>query len=385
MSDFDERLRAALERGADQAPGTTGLADAARRRNAARRRKQIVAGGVAIVLTAAAPSVAMYVADRGGAGPASDPAPAGWQSIEHEGTELLVPADWAPVTCGEERPDVVQYAAGGSCGNEGGLLTIFPAEEEEDAGAVSRTHRAGGESYWGGYVEAGEWGAAAFATDRQVVFQVLASFRLQGQPQVVVDGWENVVDHRIAYRMPVGWGVQDGAGYGVEVDTVASRAKRLKGSDTVDAAHYRLVGQLPEHIVTITAPTRAVAQLVWGSVQAPSRPDAAHGLICDPGLGDPSNGEGCPHSYSTGWLSLGPDHEVIYHGKGGSPYVLDLGAFELCSGVIQVGYREPLEDHVVECSEFRDALEEQPGSRIPVAIWSGRVDQDIQLSELYRP
>jgi hypothetical protein len=62
------------------------------------------------------------------------------------------------------------------------------------------------------------------------------------------------------------------------------------------------------------------------------------------------------------------------------PFALDSGAS--CTGVITVGYRGPLRDHPVVCSEFPEAVVFH--GRISVAVW--RADGEVvQLSELYRP
>lgn len=73
-----------------------------------------------------------------------------------------------------------------------------------------------------------------------------------------------------------------------------------------------------------------------------------------------------------------------YDASIGSPHPLALSPGTVCTGVIQVGYRDPLEDHRVRCTAFSSALREGPVTSIRVAVWCehGRV---VQLSELYRP
>lgn len=62
-------------------------------------------------------------------------------------------------------------------------------------------------------------------------------------------------------------------------------------------------------------------------------------------------------------------------------YSFHLDPETACTGIILVGYREPLGDHVVECA---DLLEVAGQRSIPVAVWrdGGSV---VQVSELYRP
>lgn len=65
----------------------------------------------------------------------------------------------------------------------------------------------------------------------------------------------------------------------------------------------------------------------------------------------------------------------------GAGHPLEFAPHTVCTGIIQVGYREPLKDHVVACDEL---VEGAARRRLPVAVWlsGGEV---IQASELYRP
>lgn len=66
----------------------------------------------------------------------------------------------------------------------------------------------------------------------------------------------------------------------------------------------------------------------------------------------------------------------------GAARPLDLGPDTVCTGIIRVGYREPLRDHVVSCA---DLLGVASGSgRLSVAVWSTDATS-VQVSELYRP
>lgn len=135
-------------------------------------------------------------------------------------------------------------------------------------------------------------------------------------------------------------------------------------------------------------------------------------MRCDPGGGFPKARAGCPDPEpETGWLTLNRDGERVLepfrtlgNDAEGRAYAEDRGldfpfpndyfdapdgpAHEVvlepdtvCTGIIRVGYREPLEDHVVECA----ALDEGAADRaVPVAVWSDG-QRTIQVSELYRP
>lgn len=65
----------------------------------------------------------------------------------------------------------------------------------------------------------------------------------------------------------------------------------------------------------------------------------------------------------------------------GSAYEIRPGLATICTGIIAVGYREPLGDHVVDCSALERALHRRG---VLVALWrDGEVV--FQISELYRP
>ena len=65
----------------------------------------------------------------------------------------------------------------------------------------------------------------------------------------------------------------------------------------------------------------------------------------------------------------------------GPAQALVLDARTVCTGVILVGYTEPLRDHPVACADLVEVAARRP---VPVAVW--RVgDRVLQASELYRP
>jgi hypothetical protein len=134
-------------------------------------------------------------------------------------------------------------------------------------------------------------------------------------------------------------------------------------------------------------------------------------MPCNPGSGFPVRKSGCPDPEpESGWIqasdnglslttfrTLRNDAEgeayARVHGEEypfpndyfdaptGDSQTLELTRDTVCTGIIQVGYREPLKDHVVTCKELTQVAER---TRLPVAVWlsDGEV---IQASELYRP
>jgi hypothetical protein len=146
-----------------------------------------------------------------------------------------------------------------------------------------------------------------------------------------------------------------------------------------------------------------------------SSPTPATRPRCNPVFGFPRNRQGCSDpSAKTGWLTqtkagglllepfrtLGNDAQGNayaqkhglefpfpndYHDAStGAPRPLTLSVDTACTGIISVGYREPLKDHPVACSEFPSALKVH--GRIHVVVWRRHGDGDVlQMSELYRP
>lgn len=158
----------------------------------------------------------------------------------------------------------------------------------------------------------------------------------------------------------------------------------------------------PVTTTSTTAPTAAATTSPSPVVTPP----------CDPGGGFPKPKSGCPDPQpETGWLTrdaggslrlkpfrtLGNDAEGkayaeqhgleypfpndYYDAPTGPAHRLELAPDTVCTGIIVVGHREPLEDHVVDCAELVAAAARR---RVPVAVWQadGHV---LQASELYRP
>lgn len=134
-------------------------------------------------------------------------------------------------------------------------------------------------------------------------------------------------------------------------------------------------------------------------------------MPCDPGSGSPIRKIGCPDATpETGWLSASNGHLSLTlfrtlrndlegrayaqrHGEDfpfrndyfdaptGASHPLGLASSTVCTGIILVGYREPLRDHVVPCEDLVGVADLR---RVPIAAWvtGGEV---VQVSELYRP
>ena len=160
----------------------------------------------------------------------------------------------------------------------------------------------------------------------------------------------------------------------------------------------------------VEATTSDVPAATVSAAVAASNRDG-HPMLCDPGAGFPVHRAGCPDPEpTTGWLAvskagltlspfrtLGNDAEgAAYareHGEeypfpndyfdaaAGASHPFEITPSAACTGIILVGYREPLADHVVSCDDLVDVAERRP---VPVAVWQSD-GEVVQVSELYRP
>lgn len=169
---------------------------------------------------------------------------------------------------------------------------------------------------------------------------------------------------------------------------------------------------VPTHSVTPSPSRGSATPAAPTASQAPPAAPATIRFPCDPGGGFPRARKGCPDPRpETGWLrqqsggrltlepftTYGNDaagrayaqaHGVEfpfsndYHdAPAGAPYVVRLDPRTVCTGIIAVGYRAPLADHVVPCSDLAAVATRQ---RVPVAVWREGTGV-VQVSELYRP
>jgi hypothetical protein len=147
-----------------------------------------------------------------------------------------------------------------------GSATFDPADHP----GVVTTERDDGRVRWAGYVTASDEHVLWVSTpDRDLTVRILASARTEGQPVVAADRWGVDEERDVAWQYPLGWGVPGGdrSGYGV---VIADRpgGERVVQSlpERIDARHVEMYGDTGSFRVTVTAPTRAVAELVLASV-----------------------------------------------------------------------------------------------------------------------
>lgn len=280
MSDFDERLSAVLTTEADHAPHPAGLAQAARRRHVVRRRRSLAVGGVAAVLAIAVP---VTVLAGGGEGDdhlvgADQPSSGEWQTTSEEDAAVAVPGDWSRYHCefdgfehdvyGPSSKDACEYVTylafyGSATFDPFARPGVLSANEDADVPG------------WAGYVYAGDWAVSASTPDRDLTRRILASARVDGQPEVDAAEWESVEGVGLRVDLPTDWGLgPDVAPAEYSRYAVCSAAgersdppdltDRVPGSEKVDLTTDFRDGRW----IVVSAPTQAVADLVMASVES---------------------------------------------------------------------------------------------------------------------
>ncbi|MCX6398940.1 MAG: hypothetical protein NTX33_03275 [Propionibacteriales bacterium] len=275
MSDIEEQVGATLAAAAEDAPDATGLAAGARRRHRVRRQRRIAVGGVAAALVVAASAVALGTRGGDQSDVVDDPTEkpsATWQTLSEGSALASIPPDWQPYSCPghDEEPARPVYAAPGEDPCADGTGTVLYENEGPDltvpAGVVSRLE-IGGDTYWQGYVSFDRFVFSVSSRDRDLTRQILATARMEGQPEIDAAQWVEFSRGVITYQVPAFWGVgEDGDRTGYSTCVVADPAIDSNSDEQVDASHFVSLRQFGGFDVTVTAPTEAVADLVLATV-----------------------------------------------------------------------------------------------------------------------
>lgn len=304
MTDFEEQVGATLAAVAEEAPDASGLAAGARRRHRVRRQRRIAVGGVAAALVVAVSAVALGARDGGSPDIAEDPTEtpsAAWQTISEGDLRASLPPDWKAYDCAGDNAAANRsiYAAPGEdpCADgRGTSFEEFETYEPLDAAGVVVRRPGDGRAYWTAYVHVDEWIFNVTSADRDLTRQILATARLDGQP--VIDGsqWVSFERNGIGYDIPAFWGVgEKGDRSGYAVCAVPGAADEGSG-EQLDDRHYGFNRPFGNLQVTVTAPTQAVAEIVWASLN--EAPDAVGGGCVEEdfhvGLLPPEGGPGKP-------------------------------------------------------------------------------------------
>lgn len=304
MTDFEEQVGATLAAVAEEAPDASGLAAGARRRHRVRRQRRIAVGGVAAALVVAVSAVALGTRDGGSPDIAEDPTEtpsAAWQTISEGDLRASLPPDWKAYDCAGDNAAASRsvYAAPGEdpCADgRGTSFEEFETYEPLDAAGVVVRRPGDGRAYWTAYVHVDEWIFNVTSADRDLTRQILATARLDGQP--VIDGsqWVSFERNGIGYDIPAFWGVgEKGDRSGYAVCAVPGAAGEGSG-EQLDDRHYGFNRPFGNLQVTVTAPTQAVAEIVWASLN--EAPHAVGGGCVEEdfnvGLLPPEGGPGKP-------------------------------------------------------------------------------------------
>ncbi|KRA38403.1 MULTISPECIES: hypothetical protein [unclassified Nocardioides] len=343
MSDFEEQVGATLAAVAEEAPDASGLAAGARRRHRVRRQRRIAVGGVAAALVVAVSAVAL-VAGGGDDSIAHDPTerPSGaWQTISEGDLRASLPPDWKAYDCAGDDATPTVYAAPDEdpCGDGTGTYFEDRQTYEPLAAPAVVTRRLGdGRAYWTTFVYLDDRVLNVTTTDRDLARQILATARHDGQP--VIDGsrWVSFERNGIGYDIPAFWGVgEKGDRSGYSVCAVSGALDEGIG-EQLDDRRYRYNRAFGDHQVTIVAPTSAVADIVWASLN--EAPDAVGGgcteedfnvglLLPEGSSGAPVEGEESASSTTTtaitttdAAVAFGADLARLY--AGGGDYPIDM-------------------------------------------------------------
>lgn len=381
MSDLEQELAGVLAGVAERAPGAVGLADAARRRHRGRRQRRLAVGGAVVALV-----VGFGAALVGGLGddravdPVDDPAPEGWQTISQDDVRAEVPADWRQVTCGEGEVPRWSPPSEDPCGEWRGAAFFGSALYDSMVGPGVLADGEDGRS--SGYVTAGDLVLSVGAVDRDLARRILATARVDGQP--VVDGstWVSFDRGALSYEVPAWWGLgEDADRSGYSVCAVPAKGQEAPAPEQVDASHVVVRQVVGDRMVTASAPTQAVAELVLATVEvdgrarsdAPCAPeDFSVGLL--PGESTPGAGT----AEASGVPALA---EVENDGVSFS--ILDGWREKSCGGLVQYtpgpacrSIQQSEGIQFLDASSFEPAMDEgvlRPGGSSARRLWAGYV------------
>lgn len=275
MSDLDERLTGALTRAATDAPAAHGLAERARSRRRRRTRSRGAIGVTAVAavtaaVIAGAPAVLSTSDDGGHAEPAGGD-DGDWHTITMsvEGDAILaeLPAGWGALDTADCRFPVTAYGPEGTdpCAVPQPLV-VRGSANADFADLPGTLHH---DDEWSGYVLSGQAALMASDPERATVRRILASARVEGEDQVDVSAWTvarpptrdvHGQGDVITATLPTGADVEIKVHPGYpDCDPGRTPARRDRTLWTASLCRDR--------IVTVTAPTQALTDIVAASVR----------------------------------------------------------------------------------------------------------------------
>lgn len=363
MSDFDEQLRAALERGAEDAPGAAGLAATARRRLTVRRRRTVALAATAAVVAVVVPTAVIATAGDGQSPQPAGPTPVpeqtkdvkvypdlcwgggygpegakevlcaeedGRRTVTFDSISVDVPSDWIRADCAGQD----HFTPTGECagGNDLGLRFLNDTFEPAMAEGELVSSSAGEPEAWAGYVYADEWAVLVATPSRALTRQILASVRAAGDEETDAE-WREFSWRGVTVVVPAEWTYTDcpfvgarigppprgeecqntsgahlspAAGFDESPRVEPGRAYEAGGpGGEASSTGYVIVGDV---LVQVDAETPALVERILASAQGGSG-----ALPCDPSGGFPKSREGCPDpDPETGWLTRDDDGQLWF-------------------------------------------------------------------------
>jgi hypothetical protein len=276
MSDFDERVRRALEDESEHAPDASGLAQAARGRLRARRRRLAAVGGVAVLMAVAVPVVALGLGGSDGddLDAADTTAPAGeWKWAVVVDARAEIPGDWSKHTCDFDGFESEIYAPtqNDAC-QFGTYLAFYPSAtfDPADMPGVITASTDEGKTRWSGYVYTGDYAVSVSTGDRDLTRRILASTRDDMQPEIDGSEWQTLEGLDLRVDVLLRWGL----GPDADLDDYAVCAALGERNDPPEMASqpgtrstWVSFDYRDGRWISVSAPTQAVADLVLASVQ----------------------------------------------------------------------------------------------------------------------
>lgn len=390
MSDLEQELTGALTAVAEDAPGAVGLAGAARRRHRVRRQRRLALGGAVAALVVGASTLVWSTGGNDRAtDPVDDPAPEGWQTISQEDVRAEVPADWRQVSCPDAPgprwapPDPDPCGAWRGAGFFGSAtydaMVGTGVLQRSDDGTVS------------GYVSAGDFVLSVSDDDLALVRRILATARVEGQPAVDASTWVTFDRGALSYDVPAWWGLGEEADLsGYSVCATLAKGQESQPPEQVDASHVVVRQVLADRMVTVAAPTQAVAELVLGTVEldararsdAPCAPeDFTTALLpgeSSPGAGTPVEGQetAAAGDDPTGNAATGDAPDEDFPSVGEPGWDVTLAEYEGIAAEIPTYWTENFCNEAPQWTPYEDCTRPGEGLRLHGARYPADLGRD---------
>lgn len=390
MSDLEQELTGALTTIAEDAPGAAGLADGARRRHRVRRQRRLMVGGAVAALVVGTSAVVWSPGgDDRATDPVDDPAPKGWQTISQEDVRAEVPADWRQVSCPDTPgprwappdPDPCgEWRGAGFFGSATYDAIVGPGVlQRSDDGSVQ------------GYVSTGSFVLSVSDDDLALVRRILATARVDDQPAVDGSTWLEFERSPLRYEVPAWWGVgEDGDHADYAVCSTLAKGQEAGPPEQVDPAHVVVEGSVGDRLVTVTAPTQAVAELVLATVEVDGRArsdlpcapeDFAVGLLpgeSTPGAGTPVEGgeTATPGDDPTGDAPTGDAPDEDFPAAGEPGWDVTLAEYEGIAAEIPTYWAENFCNEAPQWTPYEDCTRPGEGLRLYGAGYPAALGRD---------